>query len=688
MKHVFTSDSLSVFRDISNLSENVEIEFKAAEGQDGKGSLPKDFYETYSAFANTNGGFIFLGAREKKGRTKKIEMVGVSDPDKLQKELWDCLNNPQKVSINLLQPSDVLVYGPEEQKIVVVRVPRAKRNQKPVFVGSNPYKGTFRRQHEGDYLCPKDVIDKMFAERAPDSQDSEILIHYDMEDIDVTTLKAYRNNFKNNKPDHPFNDLDDLEFLERIGAWDKERETGKSGLTLAGLLMFGQGHIIQKVLPAYSLDYQERADADSTTRWTDRLTLDGTWSGNLYDFFRRVIQKLFSDLKVPFVLEGSQRVDDTPVHKALREALVNSMIHADYKARSPILVIKRPDLFGFENPGLMRIPIEEAKKGGQSDCRNLNLQKMFQLVGYSDKAGLGIPLIFKNWKDQHWYPPVLLESTEPEKTILLLKMVSLIPDEALKELRERFGENIQKLPEAQILALATVVTQGFVTHAVLKSISKDHSRDLTRALQSLVKEGYLESGGKGSNTYYYFKNHPPDFHQQQSSAFESILYLFNANEAFEKGFSEAMRTIINSKFELFYQEIEFSDKKTELPDKGGELPDKQAEPPDKGVELPDNGEPTTVEHPDLWAEVTHIRETTRGKKEEIRQAILSLCEADWRTPKLLKSYLGRDDQTIRDYIKGLQAQGYIESKFPAGATHPGQAYRLTAAGKLYIQQVK
>ena len=135
------------------------------------------------------------------------------------------------------------------------------------------------------------------------------------------------------------------------------------------------------------VDYQERPEAKTEKRWIDRLVPDGSWSGNLYDFFRRVYQKLTADLKVPFQLQDGQRIEDTPVHEAVREALVNTLIHADFSGRVSVLVVKRPDMFGFRNPGLMRVPPELAVMGGNSDCRNRRLQTMFQLVGYGDHAG-------------------------------------------------------------------------------------------------------------------------------------------------------------------------------------------------------------------------------------------------------------------------------------------------------------
>ena len=63
---------------------------------------------------------------------------------------------------------------------------------------------------------------------------------------------------------------------------------------------------------------------DSLIRWADRVqSSSSAWSGNLFDFFFRIYPMLVKDLKIPFKLEGITRIDDTPAHKALREALAN-----------------------------------------------------------------------------------------------------------------------------------------------------------------------------------------------------------------------------------------------------------------------------------------------------------------------------------------------------------------------------
>lgn len=143
-----TEETLSA-EDILALREDSEVEFKKAAGRDGSGELPNDFWPTYSAFANTEGGKIFLGvARETRQDTR---LVGLGDPDKMQKSIFDLLNNKQKVSANVLDNHAVLVHNIRGKNILEITVPRAPRRLPSVYVGANPFDGTYVRRHEGDY---------------------------------------------------------------------------------------------------------------------------------------------------------------------------------------------------------------------------------------------------------------------------------------------------------------------------------------------------------------------------------------------------------------------------------------------------------------------------------------------------------------------------------------------------------
>jgi len=109
-------------------------------------------------------------------------------------------------------------------------------------------------------------------------------------------------------------------------------------------------------------------------------------------------------------------------------------------------------MFGFRNPGLMRVPIDQALQGGDSDCRNRNLQKMFQFIGAGEQAGSGIPKIYQSWEQQHWRRPRIIEKVEPAQTIFELHMASLLPDDVVKKLDIQFGERFRQ----DVLVLASV----------------------------------------------------------------------------------------------------------------------------------------------------------------------------------------------------------------------------------------
>lgn len=229
---------ITSFDDLSLLRETVSLECKLAQGRDGKGALPEDFWPTYSAMANTDGGMVILGMRERKGR---FEVAGIENPDKLRAELFNNLNNRQKVSINLLRDEDVRACPVEGKTLLVVEIPRARRQQRPVYLTANPLGGnTYRRLNEGDRPLPDEDVKRMLAEQVEDSRDDRILPGYGLDDLYPESLRAYRQLFVNRDPSHPWNALADQDFLRQIGGWRQHRETGEAGLTLAGLLMFGQ----------------------------------------------------------------------------------------------------------------------------------------------------------------------------------------------------------------------------------------------------------------------------------------------------------------------------------------------------------------------------------------------------------------------------------------------------------------
>lgn len=657
--------NLQSLADLSLLRESVSLECKLANGRDGKGALPDDFWPTYSAMTNADGGVVVLGLRERQGR---FELAGIENPDKVRAELFNNLNNRQKVSANMLTDAHVREWAVDDKTLLVVEIPRARRQQRPVYLTTNPFGGnTYRRLNEGDRPVADEDVKRMLAEQVEDSRDDRILHNFGFEDLDMGSFRTYRQVFANRDPGHPWNEENDKAFLRRIGGWRIDRETGESGLTLAGLLMFGQMSVIQEVLPNYMLDYQERPTAKTERRWVDRLTLDGKWSGNLYDFYRKVYLKLTADLKVPFQLENGERQDETPVHVALREALANVLVHADYSDRASVLVVKRPDMFGFRNPGLMRIPVEVALHGGEPDCRNRNLHKMFRFVGVGEQAGTGIPRILQGWNSQHWNPPKLYESSTPyNQTLLELRMIDLFPTEVIADLRTRFGGQFDQLLHEERVALALAGSEGTVNHARLCTVSSAHPVELTRTLQHLTQLGMLVSMGSGRGAVYFLPGQhlptPDDVFGPPSQAVSSSSSVLEGSSSV----LSASSSVLTGSSSAFDQQR----------DEDGYLVTHQ-------LPLPVISDLKSLS-PSLRTRLEEMASEPRQKKkldrESLEATVLAVCAGHYLTLNALAELLSRKPSSLRnEYLTPMVRQKKLSLAFPTTPTHERQAYCATSS---------
>jgi hypothetical protein len=447
---------------------------------------------------------------------------------------------------------------------------------------------------------------------------------------------------------------------------DGDRKSGQEGLTLAGLLMFGRWEAIQEAVPHYFVDYQERPEPKTELRWIDRLVPDGSWSGNLFDFYRIVYRKLTDpvSLKVPFQLNDGQRKDDTPVHEAIREALINTIVHADYSGRVSVLVVKRPDLLGFRNPGNMRIPREQAFQGGESDCRNRIMHQMFLMIGLGERAGSGIPKIVSGWDSQHWRRPALYEKDDPEQTLLELRMLALLPEEIMARLHEMFGEKFSNLNRTERLILATAAIEQVVSHARVMDITSMHSHDITLAFSGLVKQGFLTQSGHGRGSVYTLKgqNLPtPDEIFGKPIPIQKVSVQSLSSEKFSED---------NRRY--FEDSENFSEHMTAIKrDEFGRLLTNQL-----GAPVIDNLahlDPSFKHRLEVIAALPRTKK--RIKPEEMNKIIIQVCSGHYVTRSCLAELVARDPDALRQqYIKQLLDKQLLLQAFPQSPTDRRQAY--------------
>ncbi len=603
-------------------------EFKSA-----RGGIPGSLWETYSAMANTDGGAIVLGVGLSGSGHGKYFAEGLEKPSQIKKNFWDTINNRNKVNINLLTDDRVTQQSIGDKVVLIIEVPRAHRRQRPVYVGQNPLTGTYRRNYEGDYHCTPDEVGRMLADQAEEPADSRIIEGFTLDDLDQATLQQYRQRFSARSPDHPWLALQPLGLLRKLGGWRRDRQAGKEGLTAAGLLMFGTEQAIRDpcALPEFHLDYREHLSDDPETRWTDRLTVDGTWTANLFQFYQRVIQRLTADLKIPFRLEANLfRKDDTIVHEAIREALVNAIIHADYTGQGGIVIDKHRSRFEISNPGTLLVSIEQLRRGGVSECRNKSLQTMFLMIGGGEHAGSGIDKIFRAWESQRWHWPTVTETVQPDRVVWRLPMISLLPQESLDKLRAAFGSKLDGLGPLEIQALVTAELEGEVTNSRLRLMSEEHAADLTKMLQGLLSRGLLVQKGQKRWTSYQLRDRAETVRLPQS----------RRDSTHKPGSPH-----------------------TEDQDSTHTLP----------PSLRHLDEETRAQ---LARIASTVREKTRARRSDVRCAILDLCSIDFLTAAELGQLVRRNPRGLQDrYLRPMVREGLLEHRYPGEPNRPDQAYR-------------
>lgn len=153
--------ALVTLDDIRVLKETWQVECKLAQGRDGEGALPEDIWETYSAFANTQGGDIFLGLRELGPDT--YELAGIPNPQKVQSELMEGVNDTRIVSANVLCIDSVAILQIDGRSLIHINVPRAPVYLRPVYIGSNALNGSYVRSGSADIRLDQDRVRKMQA---------------------------------------------------------------------------------------------------------------------------------------------------------------------------------------------------------------------------------------------------------------------------------------------------------------------------------------------------------------------------------------------------------------------------------------------------------------------------------------------------------------------------------------------
>lgn len=446
------------FNNIEKYIENNRIEAKKS-----LGGLPHSIWETYSAFANTFGGIILLGVEEHKD--KSFHPINLPDPKKLIEEFFYILNNTEKVSKNILSDEDVNIITVDGKNIIAIEIPRAKRNDRPIFIGGN-ISESYRRNGEGDYKCTKEEISSMIRDASIETYDMQVLTDKDISCLNNKSVDTFCNmsNIKNN--------------VDIPGAFHKF-DNNNFHLTVAGLLMFGKYEDILSLFPFYSLNYYDNNDYRS-------------FEGNIFDFYLHITNWILNKIKRASL--------DSFVEKIINESIANCLIHADYKCSGKIEIGIMDGVITISNPGTFRIDVEKAKSGGISDPRNQAISNMFNMIKIGTGTGSGISSIYSICQKRKWPAPIITENTNPPQTTLMIFTDEISKNDIIK--KKSFADITVK-QAAIINYLTEKITAKTSDISALLNISPSSSRKLLKLME---QNNIIVHSGKTRGRLYRLKS--------------------------------------------------------------------------------------------------------------------------------------------------------------------------------------
>lgn len=603
--------------------EALELEFKAA-----RKALPKDVWPTVSAFSNTNGGWIILGVSEEEDT---FTIQGVTNASEILKTFYDLIRDSHKISYPVCGADDSAIETLGGRKIIVLRIPAASRKVRPIYINGNPYTGTFVRRHSGDYRCNKQEVDRMMREASDVATDSTVLSHFDWDDLDHDALARYRRRYQTLHPEVPWNHYDDQRFLQAVGGFRRDKESGQQGITVAGLLLVGRPEAIREWRTRHLIDFRlAPATSGYDNRWDDRVV----WEGNLLGAFEAIYPRLIADQPTPFRLEGGTRIDESPIHVVLREALVNLLVHADYAETQASLIVRSLEEYSFRNPGSSRVQEADLLTGDRSDPRNPELVRMFRLIGLAEEAGTGIPKIISAWRDLGFQLPKIDVGTERYEFSLVLRYAHLLSEDDRTWLHS-LGEN---WTEAEQLALVLARHEGYVDNMTLRHLTGQHSADASKTLRGLRSRMLLQMIGGGRGAYY------------------------------ELG-STASPSVEEAPTQLSFINTESSSATSVVNSVGNRSNSEGSGPNSKG-----NRPSSANVHKDL-EEISRVARERRRLDPVIRDSILvELCARTPLSLEQLARLMGRSEAWVREAIRPLISSGHLAYLYPNRPTHPKQKY--------------
>lgn len=608
------------------LDENERIEAKRAQ------EAGKSLLETICAFANEphlGGGWLLLGvAPDEQALFPGYAVEGVPQPDKLSADLASqcatTFNMPLRVDIR----TEMLSGEP----VVVVFVPEAAPQDKPIyFKATGLPKGAFRRIGSTDQRCTEDDLEMLYQSRQRESFDTGLVFGAELDDIDADAIADYRQARAEANPDAEELRWTDLELLQALNAVRRDA-AGAWKPTVAGLLLFGKSLALRRCFPMTRVDYI-RVPGREWVPHPDRRFDTVELRAPLFTLLRRTQAAVLDDLPKGFGLEeGQLQRSDKPVIplRALREALVNALMHRSYRVQAPVQVIRYANRLEIRNPGFsLKSPDHLGEPGSMP--RNPHIAAVLHETRFAETKGSGIRAMREAMDTAGLVPPLFESDRGQDQFTTLFFFHHFLGEEDIRWLAQF---KVLHLSDEEARALVVAREANAIDNATYRALNKVDTLTASCALRRLRDAGLFSQQGRGSATWYL-----P---------------------------TERLLGALSSKLD------ELSSKPPPLSSMAEGLSSKP-----EGLSSKSDEERNVLldEIPvQLAARIGSIGR--RHPPEPVRELVVELCRLRaWRAEELAL-LLSRKPETIRqDYLRPLLAQKRIVMTQPDKPKSPQQAYR-------------
>lgn len=479
-------------KELNTLDEHVKIEAKQCTSK-----LDKSVLESVCAFSNEpdlEGGVILIGVTENFKNEEAYTVTGVASPDKLEKDLASQCSSMFNHPIRPL----IEVENIGGKNVLIVTVQELDARHKPLFFKNEGLpRGAWRRVGSTDQRCTEEDL-HMFYQEA-DNFDKAIAEGTDLDDIDENAIRLYRRLREGVNPKAEELSYSDLDLLRSLNAITKDKN-GQWRLTNTGLLVFGKQMALRREMPAVRVDYIRVTGTEWISDPRNRFeSID--MRGSLLLMVNRAFNAIADDLPRGFSIKPGNLQAERPLQipeDALREAIVNALIHQNLRIHQPIQLIRYSNRIEIINPGFSLKPAETLGEPG-SRMRNPNIGSIFHETQLAEAKGTGIGTMRRLMKDAKLMPPTFESDTARNSFTTRILLHHFLPEEDLKWLSSL---PVSNLTNAQKIAFIFLREVGAIDNITYRQLSGVSSRIASKELKRLVELSLIEAKGQGRTTYY------------------------------------------------------------------------------------------------------------------------------------------------------------------------------------------